>query len=313
MKNLVWVCGIVCLGGLWWSGCGPADTRDNPTRGSIRIASDEAFRPVIEALTGAYEGIYPNTHFDVEYLPEQRAILSLLQDSVRMVFVTRRLSEREDEMLKQQASTPKLHHIATDGIALITSARNAGALITVDELERIFKGEIRNWEQLEKGKGTGAISLVFDDANSSNLLYFSKRFGVTDFNSLKVSVAGSHQKVVDYVKQNPGAIGFIGMNWISDGKELSTRELADNLYVMGVGSPGTDGLPVQFYYPFQQDLEEGKYPLARELYAITREAYPGLGGGLLTYIARDVGGLIIMKMGLVPRVPYRRDLILKTE
>jgi len=313
MKNLVRVCVIVCLGGLWWSACGPADTRDNPTRGSIRIASDEAFHPVIEALTDAYEGIYPNTHFDVEYLPEQKAILALLQDSVRMVFVTRKLSDRENEMLIGQASTAKQHHIATDGIALITSAQNAGAFITVGELERIFKGDIRNWEQLEKGKGTGPISLVFDDANSSNLLYFSQRFGVTDFNNLKVSVAGSHQKVVDYVKQNPRAIGFIGMNWISDGKELSTRELSENLYVIGVGSSGKDSTAVQFYYPFQQDLAEGKYPLARELYAITREAHPGLGGGLLTYIARDVGGLIIMKMGLVPRVPYNRDLILKTE
>ena len=313
MKNFVRVCAIVCLGGLWWIACGPADTRDNPTRGSIRIASDEAFHPVIEALTEAYEGIYPKTHFDVEYLPEQKAILALLQDSVRMIFVTRKLSPREEEMLIQQASTAKLHDIATDGIALITSVQNTGALITVSELEGIFKGEIRNWDQLARGKGKGAISLVFDDANSSNLLYFSNRFGVTDFNNLKISVAGSHQKVVDYVKQNPGAIGFIGMNWISDGKELSTRELSENLYVVGVGQSNPGDSATRFYYPFQQDLGEGKYPLARELYAITREAHPGLGGGLLTYIARDVGGLIIMKMGLVPRVPYQRDLILKTE
>ncbi len=313
MKNLVRVCVILCLGGSWWIACGPADTRDNPTRGSIRIASDEAFHPVIEALTEAYEGIYPNAHFDVEYLPEQKAILSLLQDSVRMVFVTRKLSAKEDEMLISQASTAKLHHIATDGIALITSVQNAGALITVGELEKIFKGQIRNWEQLAKGKGNGAISLVFDDANSSNLLYFSNRFGVTDFNNLKISVAGSHQKVVDYVKRNPGAIGFIGMSWISDGKELATRELADNLYVMGVGLQSPGDSATRFYYPYQQDLGDGKYPLARELYAITREAHSGLGGGLLTYIARDVGGLIIMKMGLVPYVPYQRDLILKTE
>lgn len=313
MKNFVRVCVIVCLGGLWWIACGPADTKDNPTRGSIRIASDEAFHPVIEALTAAYEGIYPKTHFDVEYLPEQRAILSLLQDSVRMVFVTRKLSAKEEEMLLQQSSTPKLHRIATDGIALITSVQNTGALVTVDELEKIFKGEIRNWEQLANGKGSGPVNLVFDDANSSNLLYFSGRFGVTDFNNLKISVAGSHQKVIDYVKHNPGTIGFIGMNWISDGKELSTRELSDNLYVMGVGSSNPGDSAARFYYPFQQDLGDGRYPLARELYAITREAHPGLGGGLLTYIARDVGGLIIMKMGLVPRVPYQRDLILKTE
>ncbi len=313
MKKLVRGGVVVFLGGLLWLACGPGDTRDNPTRGTIRIAADEAFQPVIDALTSAYEGIYPNAHFDTEYLPEQKAILALLQDSVRMVFVTRKLTAKENEMLLQQASTAKLHHIATDGIALITSNRNEGSLVTIGELEKIFKGELKNWEDLKAGKGSGPISVVFDDANSSNLLYLSNFFHVTDFSNLKISVAGSHQKVVDYVKQNPRAIGFIGMNWISDGKELATRELADNLYVMGVGDAKQADSTAAFYYPFQQDLESRKYPLARELYAITREAHSGLGGGLLTYIARDVGGLIIMKMGLVPRVPYHRDLILKTE
>lgn len=313
MKYFARAGAIVFFFGLGWMACGPGDTRDNPTRGTVRIAADEAFQPVIEALTSAYEGIYPNAYFEVGYMPEQKAILSLLQDSVRMVFVTRKLSEKEDAMLLQQASTAKLHTIATDGIALITSAQNKGTLITVEELERILKGQIRNWEELKNGRGTGPVTLVFDDANSSNLLYLSGLFKVTDFNNLQIAVAGSHQKVIDYVKQNPRAIGFIGMNWISDGKELATRSLSENLYVLGVGKEPQSGSSPVFYYPFQEDLKSGNYPLARELYAITREAHSGLGGGLLTYIARDVGGLIIMKMGLVPKVPYQRDLILKTE
>ncbi|GAA4433827.1 substrate-binding domain-containing protein [Ravibacter arvi] len=304
---------FVLLGILLFAGCGPTDTKDNPTRGSIRIAADESFQPLVDALTHAYEGIYPNTHFENLYLPEQKAILALLQDSVRMVFVTRKLTERENEMLLQQASTPKTHNIAIDGVALITSDQNAGTMVTLEELGRVFKGEIKNWEQLGATKRSGPISLVFDDANSSNLLYLSRLLKVTDFNTLKISVAGSHQKVIEHVKQNPGAIGFIGMNWISDGKEQSARDRADKLYVIGVGREAGKDSATTYYYPFQEDLGNGNYPLARELYAITREAHPGLGGGLLTYIARDVGGLVIMKMGLVPSVPYHRDMILKTE
>jgi phosphate transport system substrate-binding protein len=34
---------------------------------------------------------------------------------------------------------------------------------------------------------------------------------------------------------------------------------------------------------------------------------------LMTYIARDVGGLIIQKMGLLPTVVYPRELEIKTE
>lgn len=297
--------------GILLAACGSTETRDNPTQGSIRIAVDEAYRPVMEALTSAYEGIYPRTSFEIDYLPEQKAILSLLQDSVRMAFVTRKLDSREEEMLLQQASTAKTHRIAIDGIALVTSDANGGSSLSMDELSALLKGTIKNWEQLKSGKGSGPIRLVFDDANSSNLLYFTRRFGLSDFNGLNIYVAGSHKDVVDYVKQNPRSIGFIGMNWISDGKEVEAVRLSENLNVLGIriDSSGTS----RTVYPFQEDLSNGDYPLSRELYAITREAYSGLGGGLLTYIARDVGGLIIMKMGLVPVVPYDRNLILTTE
>lgn len=293
--------------------CGPADTKDNPTRGSVRIAADEAFQPVVEALTNAYEGIYPKTHFDVDYLPEQKAILALLQDSVRMVFVTRKLEEREEQMLLQQASLAKTHRIAWDAIALVTSSSNRGAGITTTELEGVFNGTIKNWEEVKNAKASGPISLVFDDANSSNLLYFARRFNLTDFKGLKISVAGSHRDVIEYVKTNPSAVGFVGMNWISDGKESDLNELSQDLYVMGVGKDAAGEDTTKYFFPFQEDLQNGRYPLSRNLFAITREAHSGLGGGLLTYIARDVGGLIIMKMGLIPEVPYHRDLILKTE
>ena len=294
-----------------FSACGSTETRDNPTQGSIRIATDEAYKPVIEALTSAYEGIYPRTNFDVDYLPEQKAILALLQDSVRMVFVTRKLEGREEEMLLQQASTAKTHRIAIDGIALVTSDANSGSSVSLAELSGLFKGTIKNWEQLKDAQGSGPVSLVFDDANSSNLLYFARKFGLNDFAGLNIYVAGSHSGVVDYVKKSPRAIGFVGMNWISDGKETEAIQLSENLNVIGIRLESPDSS--RTVYPFQDDLSNGIYPIARELYAITREAYPGLGGGLLTYIARDVGGLIIMKMGLVPVVPYDRNFILTTE
>jgi phosphate transport system substrate-binding protein len=296
-----------------FSACSPADTKDNPTRGTIRIASDESFRPVIHALTNAYEGIYPKAHFEVEYLAEQRAILALLQDSARMVFVTRTLDSREDQMLLQQSSTAKTHRIAIDGIALVTAGSNKGALISTKELAAIFKGSIKNWEQLSHSKTTGPISLVFDDANSSNLLHLMKRFDIQDLTGLRLSVAGSHEQVIEHVKKNPGAIGFVGMSWISDGKEAAAIELSQDLYVMGVGNDEAKDAANDYFFPFQDDLKARNYPLSRDLYAISREAYSGLGGGLLTYIARDVGGLIIMKMGLVPVVTYHREMFLKSE
>jgi len=69
----------ICFGFLGLVGCGPSDGNlDNPRQGTITVASDESFKPLVNALTNAYEGIYPNTHFKLEYKPEQEAIRQLL-------------------------------------------------------------------------------------------------------------------------------------------------------------------------------------------------------------------------------------------
>ena len=51
-----------------------------------------------------------------------------------------------------------------------------------------------------------------------------------------------------------------------------------------------------------------RYPLRRSVYILSRETHPGLGGGLINYIARDAGSLIVYKLGLWPAVRYNREV-----
>ena len=284
-------------------------TSDNPTQGSIDISCDAAYQPVIKSVTDAYTIKFPRASFNVQYVPEQKAILALLQDSVRMAFVSRTLTEDEEKMLAQQKSIAKTHKIAIDGVALVVGAAASDTSITVDEIQKVLKGDILSWSEISNAKKTSKIDIVVDDANSSNLQYFKNRFAIADFTKARIIVAGSNEKVVEAVRSNPNAIGIIGVNWISDKKEAFSVALAQGIRTMSVATASNSN----FYKPFQDDLTEGNYPLARQLYAITREAHAGLGGGLLTYIARDAGGLVIMKMGLVPNIPYVRNVELTTD
>lgn len=298
--------------GFLLSGC-TSSNLDNPRRGTINVASDESFRPLVASLTHAYEGIYPDAHFNVTYQPEQEAILSLLRDSSRLAFTSRELNEKEREIIRQQEGSLKEQKIAIDGIALITGKANQDSLITIRELEGIFTGKIKDWSQLEGSNQTGPITLVFDYANSSNLNFMLKRFSVKDVKALRLYTSNSNEKVIDFVKENRSAIGFIGVNWISDGNAALTDELSSGLRVLGVSDKQNPTSIQDYGQPFQRDLKQGRYPLARFVYIISREGYSGLGGGLMTYIARDVGSLVIEKMGLVPTIPYPRDVEVQTK
>jgi phosphate transport system substrate-binding protein len=285
---------------------------DNPRQGTITVAADESFKPLISSLTSAYEGIYPNTHFNVDYKPEQEAIRQLLNDSARIVFATRQLNEKELEIIRKQKGSQKFQHIATDGLALVIGKSNPDSLITLPELKAVMEGKLTDWSQI-KGGQEGLITLVFDNANASNLNFVLNKFGIKDIQKLRIISAGSNENVIKDVKDNPTHLGFIGVNWISDGHSLASEELSKGIRVMGVAKDARPDSLSDYLQPFQEGLEFKRYPLHRDLYIISREGYSGLGGGLMTYIARDVGGLIIQKMGLLPTVVYPRELEVKKE
>lgn len=312
MRVGAWIV-ILCILGMFGLMSCSSGNLDNPRSGTIDVMADESFRPLVESLTKAYEGIYPDAHFNVTYRPEQEAILALLRDSARIAFTSRELKPNEKEIIRQQEGAIKEQKIAIDGIALITGRTNGDSLITMKELEAIFSGEIEDWSQLKGSTQSGPITLVFDNANASNLDHMLARFGIKDVAKLPLYTTNSNEKVIDHVRQNRSAIGFIGVNWISDGDATLTHDLSQGLRVMGVSEEDNPTSVADYYQPFQRDLRSGDYPLARFVYIISREGYSGLGGGLMTYIARDVGGLVIEKMGLVPTIPYPRDIEVQTK
>lgn len=288
-------------------GCGnDKPPLDNPSQGSIVIAADESFQPLVTQLTSAYSGIYPNAHFKVVFKPEQQAINMMLHDSARLVFATRTLKPNEKGVLDQRNIKGATEKIATDGVALIINKANTDSLITMNELQSVFDGQIKLWGQLKEGNQTGPITLVFDNNNSSNLEFVLKTFNVKNVANLRIFTTHSNREVIDFVRKNPSALGFIGVNWISDSDEPLSLELAKDLRVIGVSAKPNPTQRDDYFQPFQEDLGMQRYPLRRPVYILSRETHPGLGGGLINYIARDAGSLIIGKLGLWPRIPYDR-------
>lgn len=284
---------------------------DTPSRGTITVVSDESFQPLVEQLTNAYSGIYPEATFKVVFRPEKEAIAMMLRDSARLVFSTRLLNKNEQAVLDQRKIAGKTERIATDGVALITGKANTDSLITMAELQDLFSGKIRNWEQLKGGNQSGPVTLVFDNGNGSNIDFMLRTFNVKSVADLRLFTAKSNRDVITYVRSNPRALGFIGVNWISDGDEPLTTELSRDLRVLGVSNKANPSSVKEYFQPFQRSLGLEDYPLRRPLYIISREAHPGLGGGLINYLARDAGSLIIEKLGLWPAKPYNREVYLE--
>ncbi|PSR55995.1 phosphate ABC transporter substrate-binding protein, PhoT family [Adhaeribacter arboris] len=279
---------------------------DTPTSGNIKISVDEAFAPIIDSHIYAFQKFYKYAKINATYKSEAETVKDLLQDSARLVVISRPLTNEEKKVFEQQKITPRITKIAIDGIALITHPSNPDTTFTMEEVRNIFSGKVSSWKQLDPGSILSDITIVFDNAGSSTARYITDSVINKQPLPKKVFAAKTNKALIDYVAQNPNALGVIGVNWISDFDDSTSIGFLRKIKVAAVSSNPDKEVTDAYVQPFQGYLAQKSYPLRRNVYIVSREARAGLGTGFASFVAGDKGQRIVLKSGLVPAsVPVR--------
>jgi phosphate transport system substrate-binding protein len=290
-------------------GCGNPSRKsptDTPTSGSIAIAVDETFRPVMQSQEEVFESQYPDAFLTTHYLPEGEAFKKLIQDSVRLVVASRKPNAGELSYFEQVRITPRITKIATDALAIIVNTGNPDTLLTYEQLSGILSGKTTSWKEVNRASPLSAIQVVFDDNNSSTARYVLDTFNTSKSLPPNCFAAQGSRELVEYISTNKNAIGVIGVNWISDRDDTTSLSFLSKIKVAGISPPlGASGTG-EYYKPYQAYIAQGFYPLCRNVYIVSREARNGLGTGFAAFVAGDKGQRIILKSALVPAtVPVR--------
>ncbi|MBI4931623.1 MAG: substrate-binding domain-containing protein [Bacteroidetes bacterium] len=282
------------------SSCG--NNGSTPTQGKQKIYIDESYSQLFAAEVEAFEGFYKESDIDDRYKPEGDMVNDFMNDSCRIIILSRDLNQKEKDYFKSKNSFPTSTKIAVDALAFITNKENPVSDLLYSELENIFTGKISSWKFLdssikEKSSQDTGITIVFDNEKSCNVrMLKDKLLNGNDFPKNCFAVK-SNPEVVDYVSKNKGALGIIGVNWISDADDTLTRSFLSKVNVLGVASKEDDGT---FFQPYQAHVYTGEYPFCRNVFIINREGRTGLGTGFAAFVAGEKGQLIILKAGMVP-------------
>lgn len=274
------------------------NTIDGPTFGEITVAVDESFKPLIDSQAEAFESMYKRAKVKVIGAEEGLAMNLMLKDSARLAIVSRDLNDDEKAVFDKLKIKPRVLKIAEDGLAIIVHPSNPDSMFTMAQLEKIAKGEVRAWKDVSGKKTAGEISLVFDKGSSSNYNYFSKKFNLPNDPAPFVFAAGSNAGVIEYIKNNPTAIGVVGVGWISDKDDTTQLRFLGGIQVASIAA--RDTTPDGYFQPFQAYLAQKVYPLSRDVLIVSREARVGLGTGFSAFVAADRGQRIFLKAGLLP-------------
>lgn len=283
-------------------GCGgdPTTKQDTPTSGTINISVDESFQPIIESEISTFEGIYKYAHINAAYKPEGQVIRDLLNDSTKIAILSRELTAEEKAVFDKQNRVPRYTKIAIDAVALITNKENPDSLLTMEDLRKIFNGEVKTWQDLGEKTSLGDITIVFDNNNSSTARYVKDSLITGNALPPNTFASNSHEALIDYVEQNKNALGVIGVNWVSDFDDSTVVGFLNRIKVVGISKNPTPVTTEDYYQPYQAYIAQEVYPLRRFLYIISTEGRTGLGTGFASYVASDKGQRLILKSGLVP-------------
>lgn len=314
MKRQFWLIGIVLLAA--FSACRSKSKdglTDTATSGVILIAADESFQPIVQEEIDVFEGLYPLAGIVPRYTTEVEAINLLLADSVRLAITTRRLTDEEMNSFHSRKFYPQEIKLATDGLALIVNRQNPDTLLSVRDFRRILTGETKNWKEVYPDSKLKDIQVVFDNKNSSTV-----RFAMDSICSGKplssgnVSALNTNQQVINFVAENPQAIGVIGVNWLGNRSDTTNLSFRDEIRVMSVTAEDV-ATPANSYKPYQAYLYYGNYPLARPIYVLLNDPRNGLPWGFNAFMTSDKGQRIILKSGLVPATQPVRIVHVKDE
>lgn len=278
--------------------CKQSDTKkekESILKGKITILVDETVKPLIEDQIAVFESTY-NAKITLVAKSEKELLQSFMKDTSGVVILSRPLDSTEIKFFERSKIKPRVTKFATDAIALISNKKDLDSLIALNDVVSFLKG---NSQSRIKG-------LVFDNPNSSTVRYLTNLSGVQQVPQKEVYSFKSNEEVVKFVAENDGMIGVVGLNWLLQ-PSSEIKGFLTNINVLNV-----EGLNKKSYFaPTQNNLAEGTYPLARDLFIVNCQGTTGLGMGFASFLAGEIGQRIVLKSGMLPAVMPGRKILIK--
>jgi phosphate transport system substrate-binding protein len=216
-------------------------------------------------------------------------IAALISKTCDVATASRDMSPKEVKMAESRGVEPKEIIVAYDGVAVIVSKDNPIDKLTIDELHKVYVGEITNWKQL--GGKDEKMTVLSREVSSGTHIYFKEkvvRLGKKDSQeefAPEVLLLSSSQAIVEEVAVNDGAIGYLGMGYVSDRTKTVAVSKGDG-----------------YYPPDIANVQSKKYPLSRPLFFITDSNPRLITRKFIEYALGPEGQEQFKETGFVPLV-----------
>lgn len=243
----------------------------------VVIEGSTTVLPIAQAAAEEYMGNNPEADLSVRGGGSGVGIASLLDGSCDIADSSRSIKDTEVDKAITNGVDPKAHIVAMDGLAVIVNSSNPVSALTKKQVKDIYTGAISNWSQLDGPDQK--IVVVSRDTSSGTFEAFREL--ALDMGKVRSDAVmqASNQAVASTVSRTPGAVGYVGLGFITE---------------------GTKAVPVNGVMPTKETVLLGKYPFSRPLFMYTNGAPSGAVKEFIDFVKSPRGQEIADEQGFVP-------------
>jgi phosphate transport system substrate-binding protein len=290
--------------------CDFGSIKSKATTGEMTIGVDENLENVAGLLTKDFTRLNPEAKITPVIKPTKNVITDLLNKETKLIIIAGDMSEDDKKFVKDYKIELQRYELAVDGIAFIINSGNPAIRLTSTDLKKIFTGEITKWSQIKaqdeeqnknvvaKLKDINDIIKVYIQRPNSNSYQYVKD-SVLDGKDFfdKVAICSTSVQMLDIVRENKNAIGFVNMGWMSKGNQDVMDTTVQAIRVSKIWKNGKQ----EDYAQFHQGLIYNKqYPYTRKIILYSADIGIQLTTGFISFLLHNDGQKIFLDNGFVP-------------
>ncbi len=219
-------------------------------------------------------------------------IAAMIDGRIDIANSSRAMTESEIEQAQNNNVNPFEVVIAMDGLAVFVNDNIEIEELTLNQVGAIFRGDITNWSKV--GGPDREISMYGRQSNSGTFVYFRENVLKEDFSDNVRRMNGTAQ-IIEGVLNDIYAIGYGGIGYTVDDDQV-----VEGLTVLKIAVDENS----EAITPLDpENVETGKYPIARPLYNYTDGKPEGAILDYITFVLSDRGQETAVNSGFYPVSP----------
>lgn len=242
----------------------------------ITCSGSTTVLPIAQAAAEAYMDTHPDLNISVRGGGSGVGVAALQNGTVQIANSSRPIKSKEISACKAKGVDPRAYVIANDAIAIVVHKGNAVQNLSIKQIKDIYTGKITNWKQV--GGPSLPIVVVSRDVASGTFEVFNEKALGGAKVAASAQLLASNNAVVTAVSTTPGAIGYAGLGYITDGINV---------------------VKVENVTPSETTAKNGTYKLARKLYMYTNGKAKGDVGNFIGWLQSPSGQEIVKQQGFI--------------